>query len=179
MKRQINLIPSEMTVPAKIVSLSKLLYKVSTISTIVLLLILVVLISTLVYFNFQYKNSVSNINTLKIKITDLEKSEQKLVLAKDKLSKIAYIKSINSVDDELTNFFDFKNSIASLPDLTFSETNIGTAKTETALSFQNAETLSLVLSTLTNLTKYKNIILSSLGFNATSGYSISLLFNNE
>ena len=70
-KRQINLIPSEMTVPTRIVNLSKLIYKVSIIGTIALILIVITLISSLVYFNImkfycQYKY-------LKNKIADLEK----------------------------------------------------------------------------------------------------------
>lgn len=175
-KRQINLIPSEMTVPTRIVNLSKLIYKVSIIGTIALILIVITLISSLVYFNIQYRNSIANTNILKTKITDLEKSEQKLVLAKDKLSKIVYIKSINSVDNELINFQDFKNSISGSSGTTFTEISIDPIKTETSLVFQNTEDLSNTLGMIQKLTKYKSIILSSLGFNLSSGYLISLVF---
>ena len=175
-KRQINLIPSEMTVPTRIVNLSKLIYKVSIIGTIALILIVITLISSLVYFNIQYRNSIANTNILKTKIADLEKSEQKLVLAKDKLSKIVYIKSINSVDNELSNFQDFKNSISSPSGITFTEISIDPIKTETSLVFQNTEDLSNTLGIIQKLTKYKSIILSSLGFNLSSGYLISLVF---
>ncbi|MEK7100394.1 MAG: hypothetical protein AAB872_01125 [Patescibacteria group bacterium] len=175
-KRQINLIPSEMTVPTRIVNLSKLIYKVSIIGTIALILIVITLISSLVYFNIQYRNSIANTNILKTKIADLEKSEQKLVLAKDKLSKIVYIKSINSVDNELINFQDFKNSISSPSGITFTEISIDPIKTETSLVFQNTEDLSNTLGIIQKLTKYKSIILSSLGFNLSSGYLISLVF---
>ena len=175
-KRQINLIPSEMTVPTRIVNLSKLIYKVSIIGTIALILIVITLISSLVYFNIQYRNSIANTNILKTKIADLEKSEQKLVLAKDKLSKIVYIKSINSVDNELINFQDFKNSISNSSGTTFTEISIDPIKTETSLVFQNTEDLSNTLGMIQKLTKYKSIILSSLGFNLSSGYLISLVF---
>ena len=134
-------------------------------------------ISGLVYYNLSYKNSVVNVDILKKKVADLEKSEQKLVLAKDKLSKIAYIKSINSVDDELTNFQNFKDSISSSSNTTFTEISIDPVKTETSLVFNNTNDLSSALETLQKTTKYKSIILSSLGFNLSSGYLISLIFH--
>ena len=175
--KQINLIPAEMTVPARVVKFAKLLNKISIIGSILLIIMIITAISGLVYYNLSYKNSVVNVDILKKKVADLEKSEQKLVLAKDKLSKIAYIKSINSVDDELTNFQNFKDSISSSSNTTFTEISIDPVKTETSLVFNNSNDLSSALETLQKTTKYKSIILSSLGFNLSSGYLISLIFH--
>ena len=174
--KTINLIPTEMTVPARVVRLVKLLNKISVIGSILLITLIIVTISALIYYNINYKKSVANVEVLKTKIADLEKSEQKLVLAKDKLSKIVYIKSINSVDNELINFQDFKDSMSSSSGTAFTEISIDPIKTETSLVFQNTEELSNTLAMIQKLTKYKSVILSSLGFNLSSGYLISLVF---
>lgn len=176
--KTINLIPSEMTVPTKTVKLVKVLNKISTIGAIILILLISILISGLVYFNIEYKKSVSNTNVLKDRIITLEKSEQKLILAKDKLSKITYIKSIDVVDDELTNFIELKSLVSSPSASTFTEISIDPVKTELSLSFPESLSLSSAIKSLSALNKYKRIILSSLGYSKSSGFLISLIFEN-
>lgn len=167
-----------MTVPTKTVKIVKLLNKISIIGTIVLILLVVVLISGLVYFNIEYKKSVSNTNILKDKIITLEKSEQKLILAKDKLSKIAYIKKIDSVDDELTSFIELKSLVSSPSASTSTEVTINPVKTELSLTFPDSLTLGNTLQLLPTLNKYKRIVLSSLGYSKSSGFLISLILEN-
>ena len=178
MKKQINLIPVEMTVPTKTVKLVKILNKISIIGAIFLILIILIFISGLIYYNIEYKKSVSNVNTLKDKIITLEKSEQKLILAKDKLSKIAYIKSIDAVDDELTNFIELKSLVSSPSASTFTEISIDPKKTELSLTFPNSLDLSGALKSLPTLTKYKRIVLSSLGYSKNSGFLVSLILED-
>ncbi|EKE05790.1 MAG: hypothetical protein ACD_19C00176G0012 [uncultured bacterium] len=178
-KKQINLISQEMTVPTKIVVLAKVLNKISIIGTIFLILAAIGLISGLLYFNSQYKKTISNIDSLKVKITDLEESEQKLILAKNKLSKIAYIRSINSIDNELDNYNALKNQIL-INSVSFdtAEVIFDPNKTETSFKFSDTTNLSNALTTLSKFDKYKKIILTSLGYNTTSGYLINLIFSN-
>lgn len=177
-KKQINLIPPEMAVPAKAVNLARILNKVSTIGALALIVVVVVLISALVYYNIEYRKSVTNVNSLKTKIVELERSEQKLILAKDKLSKIAYIKKIDSVDDELISFMEFKSLISSPSGSAFTEISIDPVKTETSLTFLDSLNLGNALKSLSTLVNYKRIILSSLGYNSSSGFLVSLIFDN-
>ena len=183
MKKQINLIPREMSVPGKTVTISKIINKISTIGTIVLIFIAIVLISVLVFFNLEYKKSTTNVENLKSRIVELERSEQKLILAKDKLAKISYIKKLNSVDTELTNFQDFKLSITASSAAKFTEISITPEKTETSLTFTDSANLGAALEVVSKLLEhdgkdYKNIILSSLGFSPNTGYLVSLIFKN-
>lgn len=174
--KQINLIPNEMTVPAKAVRLSSLLYKISMIGVIILVLSVTLLISGLVYYNIQYKQVTSNLTTLRSQIVALEKNEQKLILAKDRLSKILAIKKIDSVDDELTNFETFESFISS--NSAFTDISIDSNKTETSLSFKNSSELVTALNFISSLKEYKKVVLSSLNYGVNSGYLISLIFNN-
>lgn len=168
-----------MTVPTKIVAMAKVLNKISTIGAFFLVLAIIGLVSGFVYFNEQYKKTISNVDSLKAKIASLEKNEQKLILAKNKLSKIAYIKTINSIDSELNDYNDLKSQIA------LNSTNLDTAevvfdpnKTETSFKFSDSTNLSNALVTLSKLDKYKKVILSSLGYNTTSGYLVDLILSN-
>jgi hypothetical protein len=178
MKKQINLIPLEMTVPSKSVHLAKTINKISTFSAVILIFLILVSIGAFVYYNVQGQKTTASINSLKQKIVELEKSEQKLILAKDKISKISYIKSLDSVDDELVNFKDFEQSINSASSSAFTEVSIDADKTETSLIFPNSESLTVALQNVSNLKQYKKVILTSLGFNSNSGYLLNLIFQN-
>lgn len=179
MKRQINLIPEEMSVPAKVVTLAKTLNKISTVGTILLILTIIGLIAGMVYFNVERGKTTTNIASLKQQIVDLERSEQKLILAKDKLSKIAYIKNSDSIDTELSNFIEFENSVSGASSaISFTEINIDPTKTEVSFAASDSGSLSSTLEKISTLAKYKKIVMTSLGFNATSGYVVSLVFND-
>ena len=182
-KKPINLIPSDMVVPAKTLRLAATLNKISTIGTILLVTIILGLISGLFYYNFQYKKTLSNIESLKSKVQSLERSEQKLVLAKDRLTKIAAVKKLDSVDDELKSFKNFESLVLTNPGSIFTEISIDSDKTETSIVSATSSSLSNVMKSLNDLsenklTNYKHIIMSSLGFNSSSGYLVSLIFKN-
>lgn len=176
MKKQINLIPSEMSVPVKFITLGKNLAKLTTLGCITLVIIVFGLVSSLVYFNLEYKKSISNIEGLKNQVVELEKNEQRLVLAKDKLSKIATVLTIDAIDDELLAFQSFESLLPGLPISSFSEINMTSNKVDASLVFTDSGSMQNLLSSLSSLSDYNQIILSAFGFNSTSGYLISLMF---
>lgn len=176
-KKQINLISSEMTVSVKTVALSKTLNKISIFSTILLIVLIMAVISGIIFYNIEYKKVSNNINILKEKIVKLEKSEQKLILIKDRISKIAIIKKSDSVDNELASFQNFQNVITDGSAFAITEVSITPQKTETSLLINNSESLFNIFKKIVALPKYNKIILSSLGF-TSSGYLISLVFEN-
>lgn len=175
-KKQINLIPIEMTVPAKSVNLVKTINKISTVSTLILVVLLLIFVGSFIYLKIESKKTAVSVSTLKAKIIDLEKNEQKLILAKDKISKISYIQSINSVDNEITDFRNFEESLSEASDSSFVEVSIDSDKTESSLAFSNSINLNKALIAVSNLKQYKKVILSSLGFNSNSGYLLNLVF---
>ena len=185
-KKQINLIPLSMVVPTKLVKLAKTLNKISTAGSIFVILVAAVIISGLVYYNSIHSTNLANLEVLKQKVVDLESNEQTLILAKDKLSKIGYIRSLDSVDNELTSFKEFQSLTVSSASSSLSEVVIDPKKTELSMSFSDTFGLQNVLkiiSTLSNDTPgqnsgYEKITLSSLVYNIKSGYLMTLIFNN-
>ena len=176
MKKQINLIPSELSVPTKFVNLGNNLTKLTTLGGIILTVLVLGLVLGLVFLNLEYKKSISNVDTLKSQIVDLERNEQRLVLAKDKLSKVSTVLKIDAVDDELLAFQNFESFLSGAPGSSFSEITMSPDKTDTSLAFSDSNSLSTLLSSLSGLAEYKQIVLSAFGFNSTSGYLVSLMF---
>lgn len=175
--KKINLIPTEMAVPTRALNLAATLNKISVFGAVAVILAALSLIAGLVYYNLQYKKSASNVESLKNKIVQLQKNEQKLILAKDKLSKISYIRSLDSVDAELTNYKAFQNLVMADSNSNISEVSIGPNKIETTVTLKDTLALTNVLSTITTLPNYKKIVLSSLAYSSATGYLINLVFN--
>lgn len=172
-----------MTVSSKTLRLVGLINKISTIGAVILVFLLAGLISTLFYYNLQYKKIVSDTDSLKSKIQTLERSEQKLVLAKDKLSKIAEVKKEGSVSTDFKNIEKVLSQVALTAGSNFTEINVDTDKTEATVLSSNSTALASVMQTLSTISLdkkfgYKNIIMSSIGFNASSGFLLNLIFKN-
>lgn len=168
-----------MTVPAKVVSLAKTLNKISIVGTVLLIVAILGLISALVYYNVEYKKTNDNVTSLKKQIVDLEKNEQKLILAKDKLSKISSIKKMDSVDSELEKFTKIQSSISTSSGSNFSEVTVDPNKIETSLVFPDTTSLKNALEHLSDEKNgFKKVVLSSLGYNPATGYVLSLILTD-
>lgn len=176
MMKQINLIPSEMSVPVKFVNLGRNLSKFTTLGLIVLIILVLGLIAGFVYYDLEYKKSIANIEDLKSQVVELEKSEQRLVLAKDRLSKVASVLAIDAIDDELLALQNFESLLPGSPVSTFSEITMSPDKVDTSIVFSDSNSLGSLLSSLPFLSEYKQIVLSAFGFNSTTGYLVSLVF---
>lgn len=170
MEKRINLIPSEMAVPPQTVKAIKIVNKVTTIGVIVLIVLIVGLTSFFVFASIEQKNLALEIEDSKLRIQELEKSEQQLILAKDRLGKIGTITNYPSVEDDILNFSDLNSLISNASGSALVEANIQDAKTDISVNSKTAESLELFLSPVAKLTKFKSIILTSLGFGSTSGF---------
>ena len=168
-----------MAVPARSVKLVRIINKVSILGVILLILSSVSAIILFLLFSNELKKVDNSVTSLKNEISSLEKSEQKLYLVKDKLGKIAYVKSLSSAEDDLIQFKDLNESLSFASDSGFTQVDIGSKKTEVSLLSSNSDALSEVLNTLANLTNYRKIILSSLGFNPSSGFISSFIFESK
>lgn len=164
-----------MAVPPKTVKLLKTLNKISTVGTILLITMVIILISILVYFKIDSDKVNADIKSLKISITELESSEQKLILAKDRLDKIAIIKSLPSVREDIINFKNINSLISTASGSALLEATIDESKTQLSITSVDSNSLASILAPLSNLTYLKNMILTSLGFGQTSGFISDIL----
>lgn len=177
--KTINFIPSEMAVPAKSVKLAKVLNKMSIVGVILLILTTVLAIFFFVLFSIELKKVDSSIIALKNEVSSLEKTEQKLILVKDKLGKISYVQSLDSAENEIIEFQKLNDIVNSASDSSLTEINIDLNKTEVSLTSANSDSLSSVLGLFSTIKDYGKIILTSLGLNQTSGFLSSLIFESK
>jgi hypothetical protein len=177
--KKINLIPIEMAISPKTVKLTKSLNKIMIVGTIFLFLSIISVVSIFVYFKLQSTKITESIEGLKLKIIDLEGSEQKLVITKDRLNKIALVENLPSVKDDIVKFKDVINVVNSAPDSTLAEANIQNSKTEFSVNSKSSDSLSFFLGPLSKLTTFKNLVLLSLGYSSTSGFISDLIINKN
>lgn len=176
--KKINLIPSEMAVPAGAIKLAKLLNKISIVAVIILIVTSLSVAGLFFYFSNQDSKLSSSVASLKTKLTQLQSNEQKLVLAKDRINKIKVVQKTKSVNDEVSRFKGF-SELVSASGSVITEANLNSKGTEVSLLSANSTVLSSILKPLASLGGYKQIILSSLGFNTGTGFMSTLVLNNE
>lgn len=179
MDKRINLIPFEMAVPARAVRITKIINKVSTVAALLLIIFIFVVGSLIFYFTFENKKLTQNIGALKLGISALEQNEQKLVLAKDRLAKIAVVRLEKNVYEEVSKYQIFSNIISSSQGSSVTEASITPKGTEVTVVSKDSFSLSEVLTPLSKTIDYKRIILSYLAFNSGSGYISSILLENN
>lgn len=179
MEKRINLIPTEMAVPARAVKLAKIINKFSIVATILLILASVILGSLFFYYSLERTKINNNTQSLISRISSLQVSEQKLVLAKDRLAKIKVVRDSKSVNNEILRYQEFSNIISNASGSAITEAVLTSKGTDASIILQNSTSLSEVLSPLSKLTNYKKIILSSLGFNPNTGFLANILLQIE
>lgn len=167
--KKVNLIPNEMAVPATAVKTAKLLNKISIFAVIALIITSLSVAGLFFYFSSEVTKQNERITTLKDKVTSLSQNEQKLVLAKDRLSKINVVQKAKSVGDEVARFKKFSESVSQTGTI-ITEANLSSKGSEVTMLSQNSESLALVLKPLSKIADYKTVILSSLGFNSGTGF---------
>jgi len=176
MDKKINLIPEELTVPSSVVKLTKLINKFSIVSVISLILTLLVMISLFVYFSFNLKNLDSSNSSLKADVVSLEKTEQQLLLTKDKLSKILLVKSLNSADTNFENYKEFKAVASEFPDLSLGESEINSKGMEISVSSNNTSSFIAFLKKIGEFNKFPNASITSLNYSPDKGLLLNLAY---
>lgn len=176
MNKKINLIPNELSVPSKVVRFAGVLNKASTIVLVLLVLIVITAISISLFFSYKLKAINGEVETLKSRVVDLQKSEQKLVLAKDRISKIVQIQKDKSAEEMVFKFKSLSDQLSLDQELGVSEVKIDKNEVEASFLTKNSQSVANVLSYLKKSDIYKNIVLSSFGFNTTSGYLMDFAF---
>lgn len=177
-KMAVNLLPSDLTVPVTVNKLKKNLYNWSVVLGIVLL---VGIASMTVFFflrSSELKKTNADISTLKTQVSSLEKTEQQLVLVKDRLEKIKRVQDGPSVVSEVQGIREIYSNVTSLGG-TIGEADIKPDSIELTLSVADRNALKSILDFVINNDLFVNINMSSMAFLPNYGYSTSLLLTTE
>lgn len=177
--KNINLIPTEMAVPARAVKVAKIISKISVVGSIVLLLVILSLGSYYIYLRLENEKVTSSVNTLKQTISDLSQNEQKLILAKDRLSKITVVRKAESANSEVKRYQNFLSQVVGTAGTQITEATLTTKGTEITITADSSQNLSGILKTIANVLEYERIVVSSLSYNPGSGFVANVLFENK
>jgi Tfp pilus assembly protein PilN len=114
----------------------------------------------------------SDVNTLKGQITALESTEQKAVLLKDRLSKI---KTALLLPSAVPNLDKVNSLVAALPPATIlSELNVDPQKVDLTIRFNATGDLSTFMKSLATSKSFTSVVLTTFGYNPSSGYTVGV-----
>lgn len=170
----LNLLPQDLQLSKGLTSTLRTVRALTVILTVVFIFFCLGIGGFFVYSRISLNGINSSTDVLKSQVEALERSEQQLILLKDRLAKIASVranpnasKNIEEVNSLLTN-----TSTA----LNMSEANITSAKSSLALDIYSNEDLSIFLNNVKKSTFLKSANLTSFSYNV-NGYSLNLDIN--
>jgi hypothetical protein len=97
----INLLPTELTTKSSFIKLSNIFKKISYLGVAIFTISLVAVIGTFIFLSQQIKTTVSKQEQLKEVIGALSQTEQRMILARDRIGKAQQILSIDTAQDEI------------------------------------------------------------------------------
>ena len=177
-EKKINLIPSDLVVPAKVKSLINLFNKINLILVVVLFFVLFIFVGIYLYLSTEFNNVNLSVNDLKTEISFLEQNEQKLILIKDRLVKIRKVQTLASINENLLTFKNLESSLIDLSDFELGEILVNPSKVEVSVKTTNLKSLSYFFDQINIIKNFKNISLVNLSFNTIKGFIASLVFSN-
>lgn len=167
----INLLPQELKPKGSVVKLAKLLKKLVVGGTVTLFIAVGLLVA--LYFILSRRVSVLKENNTVIvrEITALEKTEQRLFLVKDRLSKIDSVGKAANAYDETDLLIDLTDEFP--PGITPSAVEITTESVTISVVADGSRSIANFLALLI-AKDYEKIVMNFLSFDPLQGYRIDL-----
>ncbi len=165
-----------MMVSPKTLKSIRLINKISTILLVISIVGIIGSIVGIIYYGSKQNTIVTKIGYLKANISELSNNENRIFSIKDRLSKISEIKKIKSAEEEFSDFKRIESVVSGLDGSSFNDVTISPTKVEMALSFKGLKNMGTVLNYISAIKRYKKIVLTSLGYTASSGYLANLIF---
>lgn len=124
------------------------------------------------YFNNNLKNINNNQSRLKNSIQGLEETEQRLILAKDRIQKIQTILTARTSEEKLNKH---KMLIENMPSNVLLEAqNIDASRSSLELSSSNSRDLVNFMASILARDDFDSIVLENMSFNPFQGYKVRL-----
>lgn len=167
----INLLPSELKVSTSLAQSLKIVRMVGVIALGVFLLFGLGVAGFFIISTVELNNLNTSNNSLKGQLTGMSTTEQQFFLLKDRIAKIKTAESISSATKSL---IDFEPFITPLQTSKIAELDITPSKVTTTINFNSNEELTNFMTAISSSTIYKNVTITSFGYNPAVGYSLSM-----
>jgi len=173
---KINLLPEEYSLKTGFSAVLKILKSLTLILTLLFIFFVISASAILLISSLSLNGLVVSNESLKSEIKSREATETKLVLLKDRLSKIKLVTSQGMLTKSLD---DIEPVLAEASNATVGELSLDSEKTDTSLTFTSSASLSAFLQSLTTSSVFSSIVMNSFGLNPATGYLISLRFTGK
>jgi hypothetical protein len=170
----INLLPQELKTGKDVQKTAQVLTRVVVVLVVVLIIIGGAGGGALLIMNNNLKESKTRQDELKQNIQNLESTEQKIVLVRDRIQKTQNLLTAREEYQTLTKYDQLIKSLAPT-EASFVGAELSTDVKKLKLSFKNSRSLSTVLKFLSETSEYEAVTIESLTFNPFSGYDLELI----
>lgn len=169
MSVKINLLPSDLTVSKSLGDLLKTIRALSVIGAGAFLVFLVGVGAYFLVSTLSLNALNTSITSLKNQVSTQEKTEQQVVLLKDRLGKIS---SIESIPGPLPNLMMMRTLLAPLSGNTLiSQMQVEAKGTDLTLNIKSNSDLAAFFDAIKNSDNFKSVYLTTLSLNPSTGYS--------
>lgn len=172
----INLLLPELKPKEGILKISGVAKRISIIGFSVLVVSIIIMVIGVVVLGRQLDEIKSNQGRLKNIIQSLEETEVRLVLVKDRLSKISQINEIEDTEDEIDGLASL---VQMFPEgVSLNKTKLRARNSKVEIRVQNTQVLTKLLADLLASGIYKSVKMESLDYNQQTGFNIVFEFSS-
>lgn len=169
---RINLLPEEKRVSGDLAQVLRIGRMLSVISLAGFLVFGFGLGAFFIFSSIQLNSVNKNNDSLKSQVSTLETSESRLVLLKDRLSKVKKIENLPSSIDDLNKFNTTLDALGGSTSL--NELDIENGKITTTANFSSYQDLNSFIQSLSSNTAFSQVDVPSFGFNPSTGYLVNV-----
>lgn len=168
----LNLLPQELSGKTPLGRIEAAIKKINYILIPLFLVFAVGLLIFYVVVSYQATNATAQLEALKAEVKDKETTEQKLVLVRDRLSKVKTSKNSPAATERIANIGPLLSIVP--PDSPIGELALDSGKTEISVVFKNTSAMAAFFEGLAEVEGYERIEMTSFGFSPINGYLVSL-----
>ena len=168
----LNLLPPELSISKNLGSLLKTFRALGVIAVGAFLVFGVGIAALFIIDTMSLGSINAKVSALKSQVTAQEKSEQQVVLLKDRLENITSIQNMPNSLASLAVIEPFLSGFSS--NVSVSEMQISPTEVDLTLRIKSNSDFSALLTSIRNLGDFRSVNLTSFSFNPSSGYSVEL-----
>lgn len=172
----LNLLPQDKIVSGSLAKLLKICRVLSVVALALFVIYSIGAVSLIILNNGKVSKAEAENTSLKTKISELEVSEQQIVLIKDRIKKIETVRSIPSALGNLTGVIDLITGLGERSKVT--ELDADTKKVDLTVNFKSNFDMTSFIDLVKSSKSFKSVILSAYGLNPTTGYLVSFSLMN-
>lgn len=170
---KINLLPPESTVSGPLGKIIKITRTLNVIFLAGFIIFAVGLGAFFIFSTLQLQNINASMDQVKREISAQEKSEQQLIILKDRLGKIQVVQGL---PNSIKNLSGVDPLISALPSesASLTELDLDSKGIDLSVIFRSNSSLTNFVSSLSESQLFRTVVMTSFGYNPATGYLVSL-----